>query len=112
VPQTALLPHVDLVVHHGGNNSFTECLYHGRPMVILPFSSDQFNIASDAEIAGLAEVADPNSFGQEEMRGKLRAAMKAGKALEPGAPLRYWRDWVRERGPAHGVRELEGLLGL
>ncbi|MBN1837467.1 MAG: glycosyltransferase family 1 protein [Spirochaetales bacterium] len=105
VPQTALLPHVDLVVHHGGNNSFTECLYYGRPMVILPFSSDQFNIAFDAETAGLAEVADPNAFGEGEMRGTLRAALGRGPSLE------RWRGWVRARGPAYAVRELERRVG-
>jgi len=105
VPQSALLPHVDLVVHHGGNNSFTECLYYGRPMVILPFSSDQFNIAFDAECAGLAEVAEPNTFSQTEMRARLRAALGRAPALE------RWRNWVRARGPACAVRELERRAG-
>ena len=106
VPQTALLPYVDLVVHHGGNNSFTECLYFGRPMLILPFSSDQFNIAFDAEQAGLAEVADPNAFTEAEMRRKLRSALEGTTAA-----VERWQRWVRARGPAWAVRELGRRLG-
>ena len=107
MPQTALLPYVDLVVHHGGNNSFTECLYYGRPMVLLPFSSDQFNIARDAEAAGLAAAADPNTFSQAEMRRLL------GAALEGRAPARErWQRRVAARGPTYAVRELERHLGL
>ncbi len=35
-PQPSVIPQVDAVIHHGGNNSFTECLYFGRPALILP----------------------------------------------------------------------------
>jgi len=104
VPQTALLPHVDLVIHHGGNNSFTEGVFYGKAMLILPFSSDQFNIAWDAEAAGLAEVADPNTFTQKDLGKKMRAA------LEPAPSLVYWQSYVRSRGPAYAVRELKKLL--
>ncbi|MGB6178558.1 glycosyltransferase, partial [Carnobacterium sp.] len=45
IPQKALMPYMDNVIFHGGCNTFTEALYYGKPMIILPFSSDQFNIA-------------------------------------------------------------------
>jgi MGT family glycosyltransferase len=39
-PQPSVIPQVDAVIHHGGNNSFTECLYFGKPALILPFVWD------------------------------------------------------------------------
>jgi UDP:flavonoid glycosyltransferase YjiC (YdhE family) len=67
LPQKALLPYVDAMVHHGGNNSFTECLYFGKPALILPFSSDQFSIAYDAQTHHLARALDPNRATPEDI---------------------------------------------
>lgn len=39
-PQPSVIPQVDAVIHHGGNNSFTECLYFGKPAIILPYVWD------------------------------------------------------------------------
>ncbi len=36
-PQPSVIPQVDAAIHHGGNNSFTECLYFGKPAIIMPY---------------------------------------------------------------------------
>ena len=38
--QTAVLPHVDVFITHGGNNSFNEALYFGVPPLVMPFVWD------------------------------------------------------------------------
>jgi MGT family glycosyltransferase len=38
--QIAVLPHVDVFIQHGGNNSFNESLYFGIPPLIMPFVWD------------------------------------------------------------------------
>lgn len=60
LPQPALLPHCDLVVTHGGNNTVTEALTAGRPLLVGPLSTDQFAGAADLEQAGFGLVFDPN----------------------------------------------------
>ncbi|MFE2722631.1 glycosyltransferase [Kitasatospora sp. NPDC059327] len=67
VPQRELLARAAAMVHHGGNNSFTECLTAGVPMLVLPFSSDQFAIAHDLERAGLGVCLDPNTLEVESV---------------------------------------------
>ncbi|MGW4814977.1 glycosyltransferase [Kitasatospora cineracea] len=79
VPQQALLAHTAAMVHHGGNNSFTECLAAGVPALALPFSSDQFAIAHDLERAGLGLVRDPNALDAGTAGAALRDLLAAGR---------------------------------
>ncbi|RWS09188.1 glycosyl transferase-like protein [Dinothrombium tinctorium] len=48
IPQMDILPLVDLFITHGGNNSFVESLYCGKPMIILPIFMDQHDNAQRA----------------------------------------------------------------
>lgn len=104
VPQRALLPHVAAMVHHGGNNSFTECLQAGVPAVVLPFSSDQFCIAHDAERAGAGVCLDPNAAEPEDVTKALRSL------LEEPQPFAGLRDAVRAAGPDRGAARLLEVL--
>ena len=104
VPQIGLLPEMDLFVHHGGNNSFTESLHYGVPTILLPFSSDQFNVARDAESQGIARVLDPNHFTEPQMAQAARRTLEGGNE-----PLSSWSRWVRERGPGFAVQRLEEI---
>jgi zeaxanthin glucosyltransferase len=45
VPQPQLLERAQLMVTHAGMNSALECLSHGVPMVAIPITHDQPNIA-------------------------------------------------------------------
>jgi len=39
-PQPSVIPQMSVVIHHGGNNSFNECLYFGIPAICMPFVWD------------------------------------------------------------------------
>lgn len=51
-PQPSVIPQVDAAIHHGGNNSFTECLYFGRPAIIMPYVWDGHDNATRVEETG------------------------------------------------------------
>jgi len=45
VPQTQLLPEVDVFISHAGLNSTTESLSAGIPLILIPQKYDQFDVA-------------------------------------------------------------------
>jgi len=51
-PQPAVIPHVDLFIHHGGNNSFNEALYFGKPAIIMPYCWDGLDNATRIQDTG------------------------------------------------------------
>lgn len=101
IPQIALMHYVDTVVFHGGCNTLTEAIYHGKEMVILPFSSDQFNIAYDIEKHNLGRVLDPNNFNKEELAKALNELEAISKDN-----LLHWKKVSRERGADYAVKKI------
>ncbi|NP_001310051.1 sterol 3-beta-glucosyltransferase-like [Tetranychus urticae] len=45
VNQIKVIQSVDLVITHGGNNTFMETLYYGKPMIVIPYFYDQYDNA-------------------------------------------------------------------
>ncbi len=100
LPQTALLPRAAAAVTHGGNNSVTEALTCGVPMLVLPFSTDQFAGAAAIERAGLGAALDPNTASAAQVAAAVRRVLDgpAGqRAAALGAGLRATPGPVRAR---------------
>lgn len=97
LPQVRLLGSAAAAVTHGGNNSVTEALGSGVPLVVLPFSTDQFAGAAAVERSGFGVALDPNAASVDDLASALehvlglgvdtRArldALAAGQAAIPG----------------------------
>ena len=89
LPQTTLLPLVDLVITHGGNNTTTEAFHHGKPMVVLPLFWDQYDNAQRVHETGFGVRLATYTFEDHELTGAvdrlladtdLRARMAANAA--------------------------------
>lgn len=115
LPQPAILPLVDLVVTHAGNNTTTECIHYGKPMIALPLFWDQYDNAQRVEETGIGLRLPTYAFGADELltaadsllaadavRGRLEAIATRVQA-DPGrvraAELIEWL--ARDPQPIH-----------
>ena len=103
LPQVRLLRAAAATVTHGGNNSVTEAVATATPLLVLPFSTDQFAGAEAVERTGVGEALDPNTASV----GELRAAVVRLLDLS-GVGAETLRSAARalelEPGPARALR--------
>jgi MGT family glycosyltransferase len=71
LPQPAILPQVDVVITHGGNNTVTEALHFGKPMIILPLFWDQHDNAQRMQELELGRRLDTYAHEPEELRAAI-----------------------------------------
>jgi MGT family glycosyltransferase len=107
-PQPSVIPKVDAVIHHGGNNSFTECLYFGKPALIMPYVWDGHDNATRVEETGHGFKLDRYNWSDEEMAETIET-MLTDKKIK--AKLRRTsRQMKARKGPQKAAKVIDGLL--
>ena len=115
LPQPSILPLVDAVVTHGGNNTTTECMHFGKPMLVLPLFWDQHDNAQRVQECDAGYRLDSYGFsddqfyqalddllGNEERRQRLQ---RAAARIQAADGRRKAADLIerlaREKQPLH-----------
>jgi len=106
-PQPSVIPQVDAVIHHGGNNSFTECLYFGKPALIMPYVWDGHDNATRVAETGHGFTLDRYNWTDAELEAAIMA-MISDKRMK--TRLAKTSKAMRARhGPTKAARVIDAL---
>jgi UDP:flavonoid glycosyltransferase YjiC (YdhE family) len=75
-PQPALLPHCDVVIQHGGNNTFNETLYFGKAPLVMPFVWDGHDNAQRVNDTVHGIGMHRYEWTDEELLGNIERLLK------------------------------------
>ena len=107
-PQPSVIPHVDMVIHHGGNNSFTECLYFGKPALIMPYVWDGHDNATRVQETNHGLSLHRYNWTDEQMESSLQRLLDD---LTIQDTLKKSSEHMqRQDGPAKAARILNQIL--
>ncbi|MCU1701418.1 MAG: glycosyl transferase [Mycobacterium sp.] len=111
LPQTKVIPQVDLVISHGGNNTVTESLHFGKPLIVLPLFWDQYENAQRIDELGFGVRLDTYAFPDADLTDavdrlladtELRARLAdIGSAIRARDGLRVGADVIERVGTQH-----------
>lgn len=106
-PQPTVIPKVDAVIHHGGNNTFTECLYFGKPAIIMPYVWDGHDNATRVAETGHGFKLDRYEWTDEELAALIERCLtdEAMKSRLAGTS----RHMQSRHGPTKAAEILEKL---
>lgn len=108
-PQPSVIAQADAVIHHGGNNSFTECLYFGKPAIIMPYVWDGHDNAARVQETGHGFKLSRYEWRDEELGEKLQLCLSDETMLARLAAASAHMQ--AHDGPQKAASILDGLLG-
>jgi len=107
-PQPSVIAQVDAAIHHGGNNSFTECLYFGKPAIIMPYVWDGHDNATRVQETGHGFKLPRYEWTDDDLAARLQSCL-TDQAMQ--ARLAATAAHMQARnGPEKAAQILDGLL--
>jgi len=86
-PQPSVVAQADLFIHHGGNNSYCEALYHGVPSLIMPYCWDGHDNGLRAEQTGTGITMQRDGWSPRHLDDSLMSLLNDRTMLDHMAAI-------------------------
>ena len=106
-PQPSVIPQVDVVIHHGGNNTFTECLYFGKPAIIMSYVWDGHDNGTRVQETGHGFKMPRYEWSESELLGRIGECVSDSAMKDK---LKSTSKHMRQRSGPDSAAQL--ILGL
>ena len=107
-PQPSVIAKADLVIHHGGNNTFTECLYFGKPAIIMPYVWDGHDNATRVQETGHGLKMHRGHWSDAELAANIENLLSSADIQRKLASTA--QHMQSSRGTAKAARLLSELV--
>lgn len=107
-PQPSVIKQVDAVIHHGGNNSFNECLYFGKPALIMPYCWDGHDNATHIDERGYGIAMERYTWEEDDI-AKAVERMLTDKEMQARLD-KLGAHMQAQDGRRKGAEALDNLL--
>jgi rhamnosyltransferase subunit B len=103
VPLRRLLPHLALLVHHGGIGTTAEALRAGTPQLVVPLAHDQFDNAARVTTLGAGAALPASRLDAARLTRALQALLADGQLAARSAAIgrRFGPDLALQALCAH-----------
>jgi len=108
LPQPSVIAQADAVIHHGGNNTFTECLYYGTPAIITPYVWDGHDNATRVQETGHGLKMHRSDWTDEELAVNLETLLSDPAIRARTAATAEFMQ--RSDGPSRAAGLLDDVL--
>jgi UDP:flavonoid glycosyltransferase YjiC (YdhE family) len=85
VSHSAVLARGALMISHAGHGSVMKALWHGRPMVLVPWGRDQPGVAARAAALGVALVVPRDQLSTDALTAAVDRALTDARMAEASA---------------------------
>lgn len=106
-PYSDLFPRAAAIVHHGGIGTTAQAMRSGRPMLVVPFSHDQFDNGARVKRLGIAGVLYRSRYTAATAERALRPLLEDPRYVKSGA--RVAEQIATEDGIVTAADEIESV---